>query len=227
MLFQTRANSKHHSIVFDLDGTLVNSSKGIINSLSAAIYLNDVTPARELSEEMIGPPLHDIVTSMFPSADAVKIKSIIASFQHHYDSTGCLSTVTYDGIESMLQILNDSGYQIFVATNKRLCPTMTILEHLGLISYLCGVYCIDSSQTPYSNKTSLLAHLLHNENLDPSICAYIGDRVEDWYAARDNLVRFGWAMWGYSPEFLCLNDNSFSVAHPDGLLLLKLLDDSN
>jgi phosphoglycolate phosphatase-like HAD superfamily hydrolase len=46
-------------------------------------------------------------------------------------------------------------------------------------------------------------------------CLYIGDRIEDWHAARANNIRFGWADWGFSKDELHFDDDSFVLTKPD------------
>jgi phosphoglycolate phosphatase len=204
-----------------LDGTLVDSSKGILSSLEAAFRSACVKPKQELEPTLIGPPLRETVRLLAGDLDPVIIDSIISTFKSHYDSEGFRRTQPYSGISDMLSSLHATGLDLHIATNKRARPTQLILSQLEWLKFFGLVYSPDSVDPPSANKAALLATLLKDANLSEKRCLYIGDRAEDWHSARTNGIRFSWARWGFSGESLDFDDNSFTLESPDPEYILS------
>lgn len=210
-------------MIFDLDGTLVNSSAGILASLDHAFRANEVAPAGALSNFIIGPPVREIVNSLIPDLEDSTTDMIIESFKSHYDSSGYLQTEPYDGVDQMLLRILDVGVRLAIVTNKREKPTRLIVNQLGWNDYFSSIFCPDSIQPSSPSKAALIGRLLHDIELHPLNCVYIGDRTEDWHSARDNGIRFGWAKWGYSLKKPGFDDDSFILEAPDEKKILSLI----
>jgi phosphoglycolate phosphatase len=216
--------SMEHVVIFDLDGTLVDSSAGILASLDHAFRANEVAPTGELSNFIIGPPVREIVDSLSPGLEASTTDMIIESFKSHYDSSGYLRTVPYDGIDQMLRRIINAGVRLAIVTNKREVPTKLIVNLLGWNNYFSSIYCPDSVQPSSRTKAALIGKLLFDTDLNPLDCVYIGDRTEDWHSSRVNGIRFGWAEWGYSLQKPDFNDDSFILTVPDENTILTSMN---
>lgn len=214
------------AVIFDLDGTLVDSSAGILASLGHAFRANGVTPTGALSDFMIGPPVREIIESLSPEIDSATIDSIIEYFKSHYDSIGYLRTVPYDGIDQMLRQLLEAGVCLAIVTNKREQPTKLIVNQLGWKNCFSSIYSPDSVQPSSPSKAALIGQLLRDTDLHPRHCVYIGDRTEDWHSARDNGIRFGWAQWGYCLQKPDFDDDSFILAAPDEKMILASMENA-
>ncbi len=188
---------KFISIIFDLDGTLVDSAPGILMSLGYAMNVTGITPARALTPDVIGPPLADTLRALCPQADAATLAAVTAAFKQHYDTEGCLQTRPFEGITELLDTLSDAGYPMFVATNKRYQPTQQIIHYLGLAPYFVAVYSLDSIHPSASSKGALLRYLLAKHGLPAVNTLYVGDRSEDKVAAQQASMPFFLADWGY------------------------------
>jgi phosphoglycolate phosphatase len=101
------------------------------------------------------------------------------------------------GISELLQAFAVSGIDLHIATNKRLTPTILILEHLGWRPYFKSVYALDSSSPTFANKAAMLSFLLSAEKISQNSAIYVGDRVEDNESAIENNLKFYGAAWGY------------------------------
>lgn len=213
-------------VIFDLDGTLVDSSEGILASLDYAFSANGVKPSGALSKFMIGPPLREIVESLTPQKDTTLFDLIIESFKSHYDSKGYLLTAPYDGINVMLQQLLGTGVRLAIVTNKREQPTKQIVNQLGWSNYFSFIYSPDSVQPSSPSKAALIGQLLCDTDLHPRQCVYIGDRTEDWHSARYNKLSFGWAQWGYSLQKPDFDDDTFILPAPDEKMILSSMENT-
>lgn len=185
------------NIIFDLDGTLIDSSVSILDSLNRAFEAIGIAPSRPLNQDLIGPPLSEIIDSVLSSVDKNHLPDIINRFKEHYDEVGYLSTHVYEGVNAMLQNLHQKNLNLFVATNKRTIPTHRIIKHLGWERYFKGIYSLDSYLPPLTEKSTLLRVMLNDLSSDTADFVYIGDRIEDSDAARTSGISFLWAAWGY------------------------------
>lgn len=188
---------KFDAVVFDLDGTLVDSAPGILTSLAHALEMTSTIPSRALTPDLIGPPLANMLQTLCPNTDTATLAKITAAFKQHYDTEGCLCTQQFEGITELLDMLSDAGCPMFIATNKRDKPTQQIVHHLGLALYFVAVYSLDSIHPLASSKGALLRYMLARHDLPAASTLYVGDRSEDKIAAQEACMPFFLADWGY------------------------------
>lgn len=187
-------------IVFDFDGTLVDSARGILNALQAVLEKHAITPKTGLQREIIGPPLMQTLQHVSGLSDVSGLSVLAADFKHVYDGDGYLETDPFPGIETALDSLQQAGLELHVATNKRAAPTRKVLGHLGWSGYFKSVYCLDEcSGCP--DKAAMLARLLTEQGLAASQSLYIGDTPADASAAAANALPFLAVAWGYGSQW--------------------------
>lgn len=185
------------TIIFDLDGTLIDSSKSILAGFAGAFAKEELTPAIALSPEIIGPPLKETLSILAGSSDGALIDRLAGHFKAHYDSIGYRETTVFAGIPEMLEALAGLDVPLHIATNKRMVPTLKILDHLDWSRYFTTVRALDAWAPPVNSKSEMIARQLREESLVPSGAIYVGDREEDFLAAKANQLRFALAAWGY------------------------------
>jgi phosphoglycolate phosphatase len=208
-------HSRITDVIFDLDGTLIDSAPSILACFAATLAAQGIKPTVPLTEALIGPPLRETLSKLSGVRDEVQLGTMIEEFKQHYDVTGYKATVTFAGIDSMLNDLHDAGFRLHIATNKRLRPTRLILGHLGWATLFGAVYASDSRTPSFSSKSEMLSVLIESEGLSPDQAIYVGDRSDDWKAATDNTLGFIAAVWGYRDEgIIGMSETIFSVEFP-------------
>lgn len=209
------------AVIFDLDGTLVDSSPGILDAYAKAFVSCGLELVTPLSTQVIGPPLHETLMKLSGLADTRTLDQLTDAFKAYYDSTGYLGTVPFAGIDAMLRALHAGCVPMHIATNKRALPTHKIVEHLGWCDLLDSVCALDSGSPPAKNKGELLARLLLDANLVAAQTAYVGDRHEDGLAADQNGQPFIWVSWGFDNPPTQTNDcgSSWKLVKSPGELL--------
>ncbi|HET6720269.1 MAG TPA: HAD hydrolase-like protein [Rhodocyclaceae bacterium] len=185
------------TIIFDLDGTLIDSSKSILAGFAGAFAAEGLSPAVALAPEIIGPPLKETLAILAGSRDDALVDRLAGHFKAHYDNVGYRETTVFAGIPEMLAGLAEMGVPLHIATNKRLIPTRRILDHLGWTAYFRTVRALDAWSPAAANKAEMIARQLREEALAPASTLYVGDREEDFFAARSNHLPFALAAWGY------------------------------
>ena len=185
------------TVIFDLDGTLVDSAPGIITAFREVLAAHQIEPRVPLDNCLIGPPLAETMARLTGETNTAKLVALAEAFKSAYDGTGVSATPAYPGIDKLLAELQQRQMTLHVATNKRIAPTLAILERLGWTKYFSSVYALDLYQPRLADKAVLLTHLLAEQELTPAACIYIGDKHEDGAAADQNGIAFVAATWGY------------------------------
>ena len=193
-------NAKRHKVlIFDLDGTLIDSSASILAGFAAALEKQKITPKVSLTAQIIGPPLRQTLAMLAGTDDESTIDLLASDFKSYYDTEGYKATRVFPGIDQMLRQLKAEGFELHIATNKRILPTRLILEHLNWSGLFQAVYALDLRTPAFPNKAAMLKQLLLDLEIDKTKASYIGDRPEDGQAADKNELAFYAAEWGYSP----------------------------
>ena len=191
--------TKYKHIIFDLDGTIIESAKGILEAFSIALEKNSIKPVVKIDSTLIGPPLKQTISNLIGSQDSVLINKIADSFKTNYDDSGYKSSVMFDGIYETLDTLSSSGSILHIATNKRISPTLKIVDHLKIGGFFDSIYALDSFEPVLGTKTQMLGKVLSQNNILNDEAIYIGDRLDDGYASDENGLDFALAIWGFGP----------------------------
>lgn len=187
------------TLIFDLDGTLIDSSSSILAGYSFALEMHKIAPRTELTAALIGPPLKITLSRISGSQDQDLLESLANSFKSYYDTEGYRLSRVFPGVREMLAGLRQNGIRLHIATNKRIHPTLLILECLGWSDIFGSVYGQDSVTPAFSSKGSMIRQQLLDQRILAEEAAYLGDRPEDGEAAEANGLRFYGAQWGYAP----------------------------
>ena len=184
-------------ILFDLDGTLIDSAPAILASFREAFAQTGVVPVRVIDDSIIGPPLKETLQLLAGSQEAGLIGQLEAAFKASYDSEGYKATAAYAGVGDLLATLASAGLTLSIATNKRIHPTRLILQHLGWLDHFAHIYALDLFTPRLPNKAAMIARLLADQQIPQDQAIYIGDRSEDGESADANGLPFIAVTWGY------------------------------
>lgn len=184
-------------IIFDFDGTLIDSAPSILSSLAMALDEAGIACRVPLTSSLIGPPLQETLSILTGVHDPDVIHTYVESFKCRYDGGGYKETRVYPGVAELLVALKSSGFSLHLATNKRYAPTLLILDYLGWRSLFQSVYALDLFDPRLPDKSALLEALMDEHALIPGDAIYIGDKAEDGLAAENNNLEFLGVAWGY------------------------------
>jgi phosphoglycolate phosphatase len=202
------------TLLFDLDGTLIDSAPSILAGFRAAFQEAGIEPVVPLTSAIIGPPLMQTLGHLTGGSAPLVLAALAEGFKRHYDNEGYKETVIFPGVADMLERLAGLDLAMHIATNKRLLPTERILEFFGWRPWFRTVYAADMPGRNFKSKGSMVAAQLADLRLEKATACYIGDRQEDREAAEENGLAFIAACWGYG---------GFADARPEGVALAAAL----
>jgi phosphoglycolate phosphatase len=209
---------RKRSVIFDLDGTLIDSADSILDSITHALEASNMDAVVPINRCLIGPPLMEVLARVTGVSVKSQLSPLAESFCGYYDQTGYKRSVVYPGINELLDDFIALGFRLYIATNKRARPTKKILEHLGwnpIFSAIINIDCLDGEF--FASKTEMLSALLKRESLDVDAAVYVGDRIEDYVAASTNHLSCILVDWGYEAKSLIRTQPCISVTSPGDL----------
>lgn len=178
-------------VIFDLDGTLVDSADEIREAMSHA--WRTVVGDRPFPADRIrlGPPLAEMIAALDPSIAPREQRAMFDAFRARYDASDFSRTLPYPGIDRVL----DAAGRCRLATNKRLSPTLAIVgrwfpTRFDRIACSDGVRPEDGTRP--ATKAEMFAWLAADE---PAVV--VGDTAGDVAAARKAGMRVVAVTWGY------------------------------
>jgi phosphoglycolate phosphatase len=181
-------------ILFDLDGTVSDSARGILAALRHAFAENGLPPMDAVTEQTIlGPPFYE---SLPPLVGNVPMSAVIDSYREHY-AHSMFDTTVYPGLREVLDALRARGTRMAVATSKPEYYAVPIVERLGLAPYFETVGG-DEHDGTRPTKAMVIAHVLPQLGYpDPADVLMVGDRSHDVEGARAHGIDTLGAGWGY------------------------------
>jgi phosphoglycolate phosphatase len=185
------------AVIFDLDGTLIDSSPSILKCFGQVLADSGLPALVPLSDSLIGPPLRQTLINLTGSTDDSLLDRLVEEFKNCYDTEGYKATVVYEGVEAMLAHLVACDIPLSIATNKRRVPTLKILEHLGWEKYFRIIGTLDTPTPQHTDKAAVIRFLLKEMGVKAERSLYVGDKREDGEAAAANGMAFCAAGWGY------------------------------
>ena len=132
------------AMVFDLDGTLIDSSQGIVKSFAHSFDAWGIAPCSPWSPALVGLPLQKVIAQQCASKEPAFLERSRQAFTFCYDVYRYRLSKIYSGIHAALDAMRQDKMRLFIATNKRIVPTQHILAHLGWGALVEGVFGADS-----------------------------------------------------------------------------------
>ena len=181
-------------VLFDLDGTLVDSSPGIWSSVRyAASVLGLPAPTPGQLRGMVGPPLQDGFALVL-GVPAVDVARAVTAYREHYAAGAVLDVTVHDGVPELLDVLAAAGAVLAVATSKPEPFARRVLAHTGLLPSFASVHgaTLDGA-VRHKDQVVAAALAAHPGGRDPVL---VGDRSHDVLGAAAHGLPCIGAGWG-------------------------------
>jgi phosphoglycolate phosphatase len=212
-------------IVFDLDGTLIDSRRDLADAANAVLVECGGTPlAEEYIGRMVGDGAATLIARAFAAAGIVAPVDALARFLDIYQRHLLDHTRPYAGIPEALASLSARA-PLALLTNKPVASTREILHGLNLEEYFPPTMTI-GGDGPFPRKPNPggLKHLLTSAGVESESAVLVGDSVIDWRTARHAatsicLARYGFGFEGFPLEELGPHDQMIDT--PSELIRLS------
>ncbi len=185
-------------LLFDFDGTIAESSDGIIASMKYALNKSGISTSFTEEEicRVIGPPLKPMIKRLFGNKiNNEMVDNIAVNYRTHYSQTGLYKVKLYDGIKKMLHTL-DKKYSLYIVSSKPKDFITKLIPKLDIESFFKGIYGPGLELSP-TCKANLIAEMRREIGCSTIECIMIGDKAEDVIAAKQNDIRSIGITYGY------------------------------
>ena len=184
----------YDAILFDVDGTLIDSAPGIINTLEEVFSQMGVDTTNVDLRRYLGPPLRKSFGEHF--ADPALIEKATGLYRDSYAVKGSHECTPYSGAAGMLHRLKDAGLLLCTATSKPTAVVTPILEEKGLAPFFdfIGGASMDESR---DTKTEVVRYVLAQPMMQGKRVLMVGDRNDDMRGAADCGLDAAGALYGY------------------------------
>lgn len=193
---QNQEKNKYDAVIFDVDGTLLDTSEGLI---SAVNYTIDMYGLKQLTNEQlktfIGPPIQNSLARYY-DLSSEKIQEIADIFRDAYKNKFLLQAVPYDGIYMVLEKLLQNHIKIGVATYKREDYALQILKRFHFDEYATVMHGADNFNK--LKKKDIIQLCVTEMGLtDPKRIVMVGDSDNDAIGAADAGMKFIGVTYGF------------------------------
>ena len=201
-------------IFFDLDGTIINSKVGIINSLNYMtnkMHWNEINSSDYL--KFIGPPLSETISNYFHINNKNVIDNAISFFQDYYKNCGIFQCELYPDILYMLNLLYDNDKKLFITTSKPEIMAKKIVSFLNLNVYFTNIFGATLDESIRSKKVQIISYAISSLGLSNYLnnILMVGDRDVDILGAQKNKIKSISVSYGFGKKSEFCYKNNLSV----------------
>jgi len=206
-------------IIFDMDGTILNTLDDIRISVNHALKLKNLPEKTDDDIKLaVGNGAFKLIERVTPKSYTLEeIKEVFTIYQAHYDQNSSNHTGPYPGILDLLKSLKKLNIKLAVCSNKfeHLVEELNIKMFLNLLDAAVG----EVKGIPIKPAPDMVFKALDLLDLSKEEVLYVGDSEVDMDTASNALVKSVGVTWGYRAESLLIEHNAdYIIHHPNQLL---------
>lgn len=202
-------------LIFDLDGTLVDSKQDLIDSVNATRGFMNLAPlpGPTVARYVGRGAMALIQSALGDSAPAADVQKAHQFFIQYYGEHMLDKTALYPDVRESLDVLKDSGHTLAVLTNKPVRFSEKMMERLGLGKHFVRIYGGNSFDPKKKPDPVGIHALLSETGLAKDRTIMVGDSSVDIRTARNAAVRACGVTWGFQPETFVQELPDFTIDH--------------
>lgn len=184
-------------VLFDLDGTLVDSAADLLNALNR-ILAREGRPSLSLAaiRPVVSKGGRAMLRVAFPELDDVAREELLPPFLAAYAEAVAEHSTVFDGIEDVLHAIEAAGSRWGIVTNKPFYLAVGVVATMGW-NERCAILLGADSLPKKKPDPDQLLHACERLGVTPRQCVYVGDDERDIVAARAAGIKSIVALWGY------------------------------
>ncbi len=207
------------AILFDLDGTVLDSKPGIFRSAAYSLgQLGLPMPSDEDMMAFLGPPLSEGFLNVC-HVPVDKVGDAVRLYREYYtNNNGMFDASIFDGVRELLTSLRQRGYLCCVTTSKPQVYACRILEHFRCDQLFDGIYGCELDGTR-GHKSEVVAYCLEQHHLSNEETVLVGDRHFDVNGAKALGIPCIGVLYGYGTKDELYQAGAVSLAEkPEEIL---------
>ena len=210
-------------IIFDWDGTVVDSAQKIANCIQASARKVGLDiPTIEQAKSIIGLGLLEAMCRLFPNASESQVVDMIEAYKYYFVTVDETEQRLFDGVEDGLQALELTGAVLAVATGKSRVGLERAFDNWNLKHYFITSRCADETRS--KPHPQMLHEILDFTAIEPHKAIMVGDTTFDLdMAANAGIAGLG-AGYGVHSEQMLLDSNALAVQPSFKQIIAWLLD---
>ncbi len=207
-------------IIFDWDGTLIDSIDWITHCLqTAGARCGCAVPERQAAKDVIGLSIDKAMRALFPEADETIRAQLVSHYSQEYFSKQISGDDLFAGVYDMLVQLKALGYQLAVATGKTRAGLDEALTGTGTAELFCATRCAD--ETASKPDPRMLNEIMRHANVAKERTLMVGDSIHDLQMALNaQIASIGVSCGAHSEAFLQHYQPLYCLREPTQLLEL-------
>lgn len=190
-------------VIFDLDGTLIDTIADLGAAVNHALSLHGLPPhTLEEYKYMVGNGVRKLVERAMPDTskgDDILLNALLADFLKYYQAHITVHSRPYGGIPQLLSDLQEAGVKIAVASNKFIAGTQALISHyfpdINFVSVLGG-----RDGVPLKPDPQVVGEILRQSGAGREETVMVGDSATDTATASNGGIRSIGVTWGFRPE---------------------------
>ena len=205
-------------LIFDLDGTLIDSSQDLANSVNATrVHLGLVPIENEVVYSYVGNGAPVLIRkALGPAYSDDAVESALQFFLEYYRKHMLDFTTLYPGVREVLDQFHHAGIKMAVLTNKPVRFSQAIVDGLGLAGHFQSVYGGNSFEQKKPHPVGIET-LMAECGAPRGETAMVGDSSVDVQTARNACVTAYGVTWGFQPETFAAYPPDFLIDKPQEL----------
>lgn len=216
--------NKYSCVLFDFDGTVVDTGEGILRSLQYSFeQMGHEVPEKEALRKFIGPPVYYSYTHFYGISED-EVCEYIKKYRERYKVKGIYESRLYDGMREALTALRKRGVRIAIASSKPEHLIYSVADYLEITELFDAVVGVKVDDSNHSSKTGLILEAIAQLGItEKNKVLMVGDRCFDIDGATGAGVDSCGALWGYgNKEEITEHKATFIAEKPSDVL--NLLD---
>lgn len=206
---------RYHSVIFDLDGTLLNTLDDLAASTNYALARHGL-PCRTTDEvrRFVGNGIRNLIRlAVAPNTDEALVDAVKATFDRHYGAHNLDRTRPYPGIIELVERLRHAGLRCCVVSNKGDYAVQPLVEHFfcGLFDVACGEREDQGiRRKPWPDTVNAC---MRATGADTSNSVYVGDSEVDVLTAHNAQIPCVLVSWGFRDEKYLREKGAQTIVH--------------